>query len=222
MDQYTVIIGDIKGSRKLSDYHRHEWQLFLKSAIVQINEDCKADIEAAFMITKGDEFQGVLRKISAVPSLVAKFERLVYPLNLRFGIGYGMIQRLGSNIPIEMDGKAFHRANTALQIAKKKKQMVNINSGYLKFDLMVNTIYQLIAAIKSRWSETTFKRHWQYAELGTYEQVAEREGVSTQAVWDSLNHGHAIDVMDAERALHELFLNIPVENNINQMVDKIG
>ncbi len=204
MSQYTVIIGDIIGSRKLSDRDRHEWQLFLKSAIIQINEDCNRAIDVPFMLTKGDEFQGVLKRIGDTPAILNKFERLVYPLTLRFGVGLGVIQRMGSNIPIEMDGKAFHRANAALHVAKKKKQAVFVNTDDAYFDLMVNTISQLISAIKEKWSHTTFKRYWKYKELGTYELVAQQEGVSTQAVWDSLNHARAVEILQAENSLAKL------------------
>jgi len=124
MNSNTVIISDIIGSRKLNDRERHEWQLFLKSAIVQINEKFSNYIEASFMITKGDEFQGVLKHINSVHPIVMEFERLIFPLTMRFGVGHGIIQKMGSKIPIEMDGQAFHLAQAALNLAKKKKQVI--------------------------------------------------------------------------------------------------
>jgi hypothetical protein len=215
MDQYTVIIADIKGSRKMRAYERYEWQLFLKSAIVQINEDCADAIEAQFMITKGDEFQGVLKNLSDVHRIMIKFERLIFPLILRYGVGFGVIQKMGSKIPIEMDGKAFHRANAALNKAKKKKYAVYINTDNPGFDLTVNAIYQLIYAIKGRWSETNFNRYWKYKEMGTYEKVAHQEGVSTQAVWDSLHNSNAIDVINAENALDDILCEQNVTNSFS-------
>jgi hypothetical protein len=215
MDQYTVIIADIKGSRKMRAYERYEWQLFLKSAIVQINEDCADAIEAQFMITKGDEFQGVLKNLSDVHRIMIKFERLIFPLILHYGVGFGAIQKMGSNIPIEMDGQAFHRANAALKKAKKKKYTVYINTDNPGFDLTVNAIYQLIYAIKGRWSETNFNRYWKYKEMGTYEKVARQEGVSTQAIWDSLHNSNAIDVINAENALDDILCEQNVTNSFN-------
>lgn len=204
MIPYTVIISDIIGSRKLNDRERHEWQLFLKSAIVQINEKFSEHIEAQFMITKGDEFQGVLKKIASAHQIVSEFERLIFPLTMRFGVGHGAIQRMGSKIPIEMDGPAFHLAQAALNMAKKKKQVIIIRTQNEHFNLMINTIYQLIYAIKERWSDISYKRYWKYQECGTYERVAREEGVSTQAVWDSLNHSHAMEVISAEWAIRQI------------------
>ena len=214
MQDYTVIIADIKDSRRLKDKERYEWQLFLKSAVVQINETFAGIIEAPFTITKGDEFQGVLQNLSTVNNILLQFERLVYPLTLRFGVGYGPIQKMGSNIPIEMDGPAFHRANAALTYAKKKKLTIRMDTKDREFDQWVNTLYRLVFSIKSRWSKTTFKRYWMYKELGTYKRVAAKENVSPQAVWDSIHHSGAIDVLDAEQALNDiLILNLPDTSN---------
>jgi len=201
MDNYTVITADIEASRKMDDRERFEWQLFLKSTIVQVNESFAGLIEAPFMITKGDEFQGVLKNLPDVHVITMKFERLIFPLRLRYGVGFGLIQKMGSNIPIEMDGQAFHKANSALQMAKKKKCAVCVNTGNEQQDLILNTIYQLLYTIKRRWSDINYSRYWKYKDLGTFEKVAREEGVSTQAVWDSLNSSGAIEAINAEDTL---------------------
>ena len=198
---YAVIIADIKGSKKMQEMERYEWQLFLKSAIVQVNENWQNSIEAAFMITKGDEFQGVIHDIPNVHSIIVEIERLLYPLVLHFGIGLGRIQKMGANIPIEMDGPAFHRANSALNHAKKRKNRVEIISGDEQLDLYINTVYTLMYAIKGHWSKVTYERYLKYKELGTYDKVADIEGVSTQAVWDSLRNANAVDVIQAEETI---------------------
>jgi len=204
MSNYAVINADIKGSKKMDDRERYEWQLFLKSTIVQINEKFASNIEAAFMITKGDEFQGVLKSLTDVHLVMSSFERMLFPLLLRYGVGYGTIQKMGSHISIEMDGPAFHRANNALTLAKKKKHVVQFETGDYLFDLNINTIYHLIYAIKNRWSETSHKRYWKYIDLGTYDRVAEQEGVSPQAVWESLRNANAVDILNAEQAVNRI------------------
>ncbi len=198
IDMVAVMIADIKGSKKMKERERYEWQLFLKSAIVQVNENHEQAIEAPFMITKGDEFQGVIGDVPQVHSIMIEFERLLHPLALRYGIGLGRIHRMGANIPIEMDGPAFHRANAALNYAKKNRLGVHFRSGDQQLDLYINTVYTLMNAIKNRWSDINFKRYWRYKELGTYDKVADLEGVSPQAVWDSLRNASAMDVMQAE------------------------
>jgi len=201
--KYAVIIADIKGSKKMAEMERYEWQLFLKSAIVQVNENWRNAIEAQFMITKGDEFQGVVHDVPNAHSIMIEFERLLNPLELRFGIGLGRIQKMGANIPIEMDGPAFHRANRALNTAKKKKDSVQFLSSDPQLDKYINSMYSLIYAIKGHWSDIIRSRYWKYKELGTYDKVADLDGVSPQAVWDSLRHANAIEVINAEETVME-------------------
>ncbi len=201
MQEYAVIISDIKGSKKMKEMERYEWQLFLKSAIVQVNENWQDAIEAPFMITKGDEFQGVVRDIPVVHDIMIEFERLLYPLVMRYGIGLGRIQKMGANIPIEMDGPAFHRANAALNQAKKRKTRVIFQSNDSQLDMYINSVYTLINAIKSHWRDRVYQRYWKYKELGTYEKVADLEGVSPQAVWDSMRNGNVVEVIQAENSV---------------------
>jgi len=205
IENAVVIIADVRGSRKMAQDERYEGQLFLKSAIIQVNEKFAGEIDAPFMITRGDEFQGVISNLQNAFIAMLEFERLLFPLQLRYGIGQGSIQKMGSDIPIEMDGPAFHRANEALTRVKKKKYFIRIATDYTQRDLMINTIFDLMCAIKSRWNEITFNRYWKYKELGTFEKVSNIEKVSTQAVWDSMKSMRALEVLDAEKNILESF-----------------
>lgn len=203
MGDYTVIIGDVCGSRRMNPDARYEGQLFIKSAISQINENFRDCVEAPFTITRGDEFQGVLNKKRFVLPLLLEFERLLFPLNLRYGVGSGYIQRMGSDLPLEMDGQAFHRGSEALQSAKKKKMQIVYKSDDPRYDRLINALFLLMYAIKSRWNQSNFERYWRYKELGTYEKVADYENVSTQAVWDSLQNMRAQEIIQSEQAVIE-------------------
>jgi len=207
-ENFVVVIADVRGSRKMGLDERYEGQLFLKSAIIQVNEDYDDRIEAPFMITRGDEFQGVLRDMQSALNSIFEFERLLFPLRLRYGIGRGAIQRMGSDIPIEMDGPAFHRASSALNEVKKKKQFIAFNTDIPEVDGLINTIFALLSAIRARWNDVTFERYWKYKELGTFKKVADLEKVSTQAVWDSMNNMRVMDVLDAEQRLHDFFSRV--------------
>lgn len=208
MDQAVVIIADVRGSRKMESNERYEGQLYLKSAIIQVNENFSDWIEAPFMITRGDEFQGVLYDIQSAFRIMLELERLLFPLQLRYGIGKGSIQRMGSKIPIEMDGPAFHHANAALNQIKKSRQCFLCRTENANIDLVVNTVLSLMWAIKSKWNEITFNRYWKYKELGTLEKVAQLESVSAQAIWDSMHNMKVMEVLEAEKNLIQYFKQI--------------
>ena len=201
----VVIIADVRGSKKMANDERYEGQLFLKSAIIQINENFSDSIEAPFMITRGDEFQGVIKNLLSGLKIMLEFERLLFPLNLRYGIGQGEIQKMGSSIPIEMDGPAFHRANDAVTRAKKKKLFLLCNSGDESCDLLLNNIFLLMNSIKSRWNKNNYERYWDYKSMGTFDKVAKKENVSPQAIWDSMQNMRALDVINAENELMKYF-----------------
>jgi hypothetical protein len=218
LNSAVVIIGDVCGSRKMAQDARYEGQLYLKSAIIQINEK-KADIiEAPFMLTRGDEFQGVLPDLKNAFEVMLEFERLLFPLQIRYGIGLGPIQKMGSTIPVEMDGPAFHRASEALSLLKRKKQITCCKTNNETSDLLINTILNLMNAIKGRWNVLTFNRYWKYKEFGTLEKVAIDEKVSAQAVWDSMHNMRIMEILEAEDNLLLYLASInllPVDLNTN-------
>ena len=207
---YAVIIADVSGSKQLSGRSRYQTQLFLKSAIVQINEEFRDHIEAPFTITKGDEFQGLLTDLRSAFEMVLALEKLIFPVKLRFGLGTGNIYRMGGKLPIEMDGPAFHRANAALNMAKKKKICYCLNTDDESLDLLTNTIFQLMNAIKKRWNERLYRLFFFFFDLGTYREVSAIENITPQAVCDALKTNRAIDVKNAEENLLRYFERYPV------------
>lgn len=206
--RYTVIIGDVSGSKQLSGKHRFQTQLFIKSAILQINEEFASIIEAPLTITKGDEFQGLFSNLSSAFKIALALERLIFPVPVRFGFGIGQVYKMGGRLPIEMDGPAFHNSNAALQYAKKRKICSALSSNHNEIDTLVNTIFKLITAIKHRWNERHYKLYWRYNDLGTYRKVAELENITPQAVCDALKNIRAMDVKSAEESLFEFFDSI--------------
>jgi hypothetical protein len=203
--KFTVIIGDISRSKMLSGMDRYQTQLFVKSAIVQINEQYQENIEAPMTITKGDEFQGLVSLPSAAFQIVQALQKMVFPIQIRYGLGIGHIYKMGGILPIEMDGPAFHRANRALMCAKKRKSNLWLISDDEVTDQLINTIFHLITAIKSRWNERHHKLYWSYQELGTYREVALIENVTPQAVCDVLKNSRAVEVIGAEKKLLQIF-----------------
>lgn len=207
---FVVIIGDVSGSKRLSSRNRYQTQLFIKSAIVQINEEFEEHIEAPFTITKGDEFQGLVSNMEAALHIMLYLEKITYPVKLRFGIGVGHVYKMGGTLPIEMDGPAFHRANAALNHGKKKKFPCYMTSPDEGLDILCNSVFQLIHAIKTRWNDRHYRLYWSYQDLGTYREVAEREHVTPQAIHEALKTMRAAQVQAAESDLMTYFRKFPL------------
>ena len=139
--EYVVVIGDISGSKQLNGSDRYQTQLFMKSAIVQLNEEYRSAMEAPTTITKGDEFQALIDSPVNAYKIVRAMQKMVFPTIFRYGIGIGSIFRMGGVLPIEMDGPAFHRANQALAQAKKNKSGICLISDNTFFYYFIYKIY---------------------------------------------------------------------------------
>lgn len=211
--EYVVVMGDISGSKQLNGSDRYQTQLFMKSAIVQLNEEYRSAIEAPTTITKGDEFQALIDRPVNAYKIVRAMQKMVFPTVFRYGIGIGSIFRMGGVLPIEMDGPAFHRANQALAQAKKNKSGIWFVSDNPSFDELINTIFLLISAIKSKWNERQFLLYWDYLEVGTYRKVAEKRNVTPQAIGDVLKNIRATEVMEAEKNLESVLSQFQSETD---------
>ena len=103
---YYAIIGDIKNSKEIDN--RYEVQNKLKKILDDINLKYKADIKANFLITLGDEFQGLLNSPAFALEIVKYIQRELYPVKLRFGIGIGEISTaINQKAAIGADGRLF-------------------------------------------------------------------------------------------------------------------
>ena len=69
---YIAIIGDMRDSREIG--HRREVQNKLNSVLGTINEKYNSMIASKFMITLGDEFQGLLLEGVRVVDIIEEIQ----------------------------------------------------------------------------------------------------------------------------------------------------
>ena len=117
---YFALIGDIIGSRHEQD--RYDVQKKLQSILSSVNAENAAHIAADFLITLGDEFQGLLfAEKGADPIFVA--DRIIdemFPVRIRIAIGFGGIAtQIRREAAIGADGEAFYRARHGMNLLRK-------------------------------------------------------------------------------------------------------
>lgn len=196
--RYCAIIGDIRRSRTL--LRRGRVQLRFANAIETINREFKKEITSKFLLTLGDEFQGLL--VSPVESyrLLRRFQDLMEPVSFSFGVGVGTLSTPLKKDALGMDGEAFHRARAALDKAKKNKREILYSLDSPALDLA----NALIGSLESDWQRLTPRQKeivQLIKEFKGQESVAKRLRISQPAVSkavSSLRH-----MTEAERALHE-------------------
>jgi hypothetical protein len=158
---YIAVIGDIIESKKLPD--RYEAQRKLKHVLEDVNAQYSEYIESRFMITLGDEFQGLLKNGEKATRIIEYIQIKMYPVEIRFGVGIGKIDtEINPLMPFGADGSAYHNArrmiNTLKSSQKRNKSsdadiMIASDGNYSDLELLVNTILSLCTVIKQKWTE---------------------------------------------------------------------
>ncbi len=158
---YIAVIGDVKRSRELED--RSKVQCQLRAILDKINEQYANDIVAKFVITLGDEFQGLLVSDAHVMEIISVLQSRMHPVEIRFGIGFGSITTdIDPEMAIGADGPAYYRARESVEYLKEKEKRKQTYTGDIRFEMneangtaamMLNTIADLMYAIRSSWSE---------------------------------------------------------------------
>jgi hypothetical protein len=126
-----------------------------------INEKYKDDIASSFMITLGDEFQGLLKCGKNTVSIISEIEAAMLPVKLRFGIGIGTIEtEINPDIPLGADGPAYHNARKMINELKKKENQYRESHSNIMIasvqdehiDILLNAILSLCSTLKSKWT----------------------------------------------------------------------
>ena len=104
--KYCAIIGDIRRSRQLP--RRGAVQKRFAGAIASLNREFRKEIASSFLITLGDEFQGLLLSPAASFRLIRRFQELMDPVPFSFGVGVGTLSTPLEKQAVGMDGEAFH------------------------------------------------------------------------------------------------------------------
>lgn len=199
---YCVVIGDISKSRELKD--RAAIQEQFKAAIEEINQKFTDCIVSKFLITIGDEFQGVLNDAAKSYDVIVAMRELLYPVEFVFGVGVGTITTEIAPEAIGMDGPAFHNARAALEEGKEERYEVRYRGVGEPFDYLINAILVLIEALKRKWTEHQFKVVGIYRETGSQAEAARRLKVSPAAISKTLSAAGWDAVAVGENALKRL------------------
>ena len=202
--RYVAIIADIMHSRELEK--RAEIQVKLQMTLDAINKRYAKDIASKFTITLGDEFQGVLQAGLPTMKIIETIQSEMSPIQFRFGIGVGRITtEINAEISLGADGPAYHLARDGINEvknleSKKTEPKTNILIGIEgdpDTEKTLNTIFTLLWAVKSTWTERQHQIVALYQELqGTQREVADQLGIGQSSVQKSLSNAHFFTYRD--------------------------
>lgn len=211
-DPYVAVIGDIVKSKKIID--RYEIQNKLNTVLKKINEKYADEIASNFMITLGDEFQGLLKSGKNVIRIISEIEIELLPIQLRFGIGIGKIDtEIKRDIPLGADGPAYHNARKMINELKEKEKKYETNYSNImicsqgdnkQIDMLLNSILSLCSTLKTNWTSRQTEIIRCYIESNKNQhKSAEKLGITQSSVNKALNksnyytYQNAIDIVSS-------------------------
>lgn len=178
-----AIIGDIVESRQIKGSRREELQSRFRTVMERLNRDLHHHKLADFVITTGDEFQGLLSAAGSLPEIVWTTERILHPQQVRLAIGHGTLETALSPTAISMDGPVWHRAREGLEAAKDHARLGGVFRGFGNDeDEILSGVATLLEALRRRFTDRQREVVRWLREAHTHEEVARELGISRQAV----------------------------------------
>lgn len=115
---FMTIICDIKNSSFLEN--REEVQYKLIEMLKDTNNRFLASIAVPFIITVGDEWQGLLNYPCDYLDILDYFHKTMGTIDFYCGLGVGPVTVHNFELTVnQLDGPSFHKARRAIRLAKR-------------------------------------------------------------------------------------------------------
>src|SRR6266508_675196 len=178
------VIGDFVRSRRVKGTAREDLQLRLVALLRELNRRHTKAILAKFVITTGDEFQGLLSNGGAIPDIVWTMDKhLRTRIDVRIGIGHGVLDTPLKKEAIGMDGPVCHNARAAIMEAKQKSRLGGEFRGFPEPDeTILNGIARLLHKLRHDLTQKQFMIVDALRGMANQSAIADALKISKQAV----------------------------------------
>jgi hypothetical protein len=180
--RYIAVIGDMVRSRDLPRSERALVQQQFDELIRNLNKEYRKNIVSKFVITLGDEFQGLLNTATLIPDLTWRLEEDFPERELRVGIGLGQLDTPIQKFAINIDGPALHNARAAIEIAKKSNALGGVFNSFGQLDEVLNGLARLLWFHRSHWTLSQRKIANLLRKGMSQSEVAEQLKIKRQVV----------------------------------------
>lgn len=202
---HIVVLGDVVDSQKIAD--RERFQAELGEVLADVNERYRGQLVADFETIKGiDEVAGVLDDPAPLYRIQREITERIHPESIRLVAVRGSVDVGADERNVsEMDGPAFAEADRLLSSVEKSGFLFDVRLRDDAYEELLADEINLIAFVKSRWTEHQMTVARLYRELGVQIDVAERLSVSQQAVSKTLRESRAKQILSIEDRIDEVF-----------------
>ncbi len=195
---YLAIIGDLVASRAMPAGERVRVQETFEEALAQVNVRYEKEVAAAFLITAGDETQGLLCRPHRCYDILREIEIAITPARIVFGVGYGSLTTEVREVAVGMDGPAFHLAREALEKAKEERKAygksilrdVRFSSAGRGDDKLINALFLSLSVIRSHWAPKQSEILSLIESGVSQSQISESKGVPMSNISRAIDVAH--------------------------------
>jgi hypothetical protein len=198
--RYIAMIADLVGSRSVPHSQRSALQKKFGELLADFNLTYRKTIAGKFIITLGDEFQGLLNSAAVIPDLTWRLEEGLPGHKFRTGIGLGKLDTPLQNYAINIDGPALHLARAAIESAKKNKYLGGVFRGFGELDDILNGLARLLWFHRSQWTPAQRKIMSLLRQGMSQTQVAKKLRIRKQVVSRQVHASGYSQYIAAERA----------------------
>lgn len=200
LQRYIAVIADMVGSRGVPHSRRSALQKQFSGLIVHLNRTYRKTIASKFVITLGDEFQGMLNSAASIPDLIWHLEQDFPQRELRVGIGFGSLDTELQPYAINIDGPVLHFARAAIDDARKAKALGGVFRGFGDLDEILNGMARLLRYHRSHWTPSQRSIASLLRQGMSQTQIAKRLGIRKQVVSRQVRASGCVQYIAAEDA----------------------
>ena len=217
--RYIAVIGDVKRSRHAED--RWGLQKTLERALVCVNETLRDELAARFVVTLGDEFQGLLKSPVTIMRVLNALEARLDGTPMRYGVGRGTLMTDLREHAIGMDGPCFQMAREAVVAGKGADRWATV-SGFGGDDEVLNGLLWLVGAVRGRWTSVQRETVEQVRAAHTQRKAAAMLGVNESSVSQALKSALYKPVLAAEHAVSAILERYDVSRQTPGKLDTMA
>ncbi|MFH0809880.1 MAG: SatD family protein [Pseudomonadota bacterium] len=207
---FYVMLGDVVSSRLIKS-PREDFQARLENFCQVVNATFAPSVYGPFKILKGaDEVGGVLTSVGCAYGLISLMLERLCPHLIRWVLTGGIIDTaVGTHDVAKMDGPAFHKAAELMSRLKRTQLLFDMSAGDDLLDQAVAGQINLLLLLKGRWSERQRRVAIEYDKAGSQHEVAQRLGISQQAVSKTLGGLRLREIKAIEDKLGHILAHYP-------------
>ena len=215
VDGCFALIGDMVASRELEPTQRADTQERFTAFVDGLNRRYKAGLLAGFIITTGDEFQGLIDDPAVLPDVIWDADTGFHDRVLRLGVGHGRLDTAVGEYAINVDGPALHRARDAINLAAKDGDLGGVFRGFgSDFDMLLNGLARMLWFHRSQRTEQQMRVMGMLRRGMAQVEIAEELGLTRQAISDHVRAAGWTAYQEGEKAFRaalELFAALAAE-----------